>query len=89
MFYIKKENIDKLLDYGFKKTVEGDYIEYHKNIYDNNGFLATIISIIKLVDEFRFNHVLDLNYFSDFKYIKLIHDLINEGIIEWRDDNDN
>lgn len=89
MFYIKKSIVDSLLNYGFYVKTNGIYTEYKKYFYNNKGFLSTILIIEKTKDEgFYISNVLKFCD-NDFRYIKLIHDLINEGIIEWRDEHDN
>ena len=85
MFYIKKENIDKLLDYGFELETKFNYSEY-KRIFDC-GFAEISVDDVPFSDrEYEEVHISIDGGCEGFYFIKLIHDLMNKNIIEWRDE---
>lgn len=89
MFYIKKENIDKLLDYGFIMENKFSYSYYEKEYC--YGIVTISVDDIPFSEERKLLPLYIEIYDScnDFYFIKELHEMMNKNIIEWRDEHDN
>lgn len=85
MFYIKKQNIDKLLNYGFELSTKFNYSMYKKE-FDYGLASLTVDDVPFSGKEYEELQIEIYEGCKNFYFIKLIHDLINDGIVEWRDD---